>query len=169
MKLDEIVRKTVESTYGALGKLLKHHHFDYNLSVEIEVGDYSREFSDSNRTEIEFILMEYVLNARKAIYGTDEFPYRAPNAEELKSIPARITVKLNEEDKVYVLSVTDNGDGIPVENRDKIFRDQFSTRGTTGIGLRMVCNTALLKLKGYVDFDSEVGKGSTFRLYLPKK
>ena len=51
---------------------------------------------------------------------------------------------------------------------DRIFRDRFSTRGTTGMGLSLVKDNAIFKLKGYVDFDSEVGKGSTFRLYLPK-
>lgn len=168
MKLDEIVRKDIRLVYGALGELMARNGFDYKLSLVIEEGVYSRDFSIAQKMEIEFILNEYIVNARKAIYGTDESPYRAPNSEQLKSIPARITVQLKEEDKVYVLSVIDNGDGIPPENKDKLFRDKFSTRGTTGMGLKLVCNKAIYELRGYVDFDSELGKGSTFRLYLPK-
>lgn len=129
---------------------------------------YFRDFSSGEADNISFILREYFCNARKAVYGTDERPSKHPNAEELKSIPCRIDIRLREEDNGYILSVTDNGDGILPENKDKIFRDTFSTRGTTGMGLKLVTHKACYKLNGYVDFDSEVGKGSTFRLYLPK-
>ncbi len=168
MKLDEIVKDVWES-YDSFGHLLLRAGFDYKFDLVLGEGDYARDFSPDEASEISFILREYFCNSRKAVYGTDERPYKALNAEELKHIPARITVHLKEEDKVYILSVTDNGDGIPPENKDKIFRDKFSTRGTTGMGLKLVCDKAIYELRGYVDFESEVGKGSTFRLYLPKQ
>jgi len=167
MRLDEIVREDIERRYGSLSILLERRSFDYELSFEVE-GKSFQDYSQDETYNINLILEEYIRNARKAIYGTDESPHRAKNAETLKKIPARVKVTLKEESNGYVLSVTDNGDGIPPENKDRIFRDRFSTRGTTGMGLSLVKDNAIFKLKGYVDFDSEVGKGSTFRLYLPK-
>ncbi len=166
MRLDEIVSENIRLR-ESLSKVLERNGFDYNLSFEKE-GEFERDYSKLEKGHITFILNEYVINAHKAIYGTDQSPYRAPNAEKLKTIPARIRVNLKEESNAYVLSVNDNGDGIPPENKERIFRDRFSTRGTTGMGLSLVRDNAIFKLKGYVDFDSEVGKGSTFKLYLPK-
>lgn len=167
MKLDEIVSNVKES-YGSFGRLLLAAGFNYKFTLVLGEGDYARDFSPGESKDISFILHEYLCNARKAIYGTDERPYCALNAGTLKHLPCRITLRLEEKCKGYVVSVSDNGDGIPPENRDKIFRNQFSTRGTTGMGLRIVCEKALLNLKGDVDFESEVGQGSTFKLYLSK-
>ncbi len=167
MKLDGIVKNVWES-YDSFGHLILAKGFDYKFDLIVEKGEYARDFFSDESAEIMVILREYFCNARKAVYGTDERPSKAPNAEELKIIPCRISMRLKEEEKGYVLSVTDNGDGIPSENKDRIFRDRFSTRGSTGVGLRLVCDKAIHKLGGYVDFDSEVGKGSTFRLYLSK-
>ncbi|MFH0700881.1 MAG: ATP-binding protein [Candidatus Woesearchaeota archaeon] len=168
MRLDEIVRKDIRLVYGSLGELLTRNGFDYKLSLVVGEGTYSRDFSIEQRAEIEFILNEYIVNARKAIYGTDEAPYRSSEAERLKTIPCRIEVRLEEKEQGYILSVADNGDGIPPENQPKVFRNQFSTRGTKGMGLKCVLNIASYKLNGHVDFTSEVDKGSTFYLYLPK-
>jgi len=69
-----------------------------------------------------------------------------------------------------VLEVTDTGCGIPREMRDRIFEPFFTTKelGKKSVGLGL--STALSVVKGHEGFilvDSEVGKGSTFRLYLP--
>jgi len=69
-----------------------------------------------------------------------------------------------------VLEVSDTGCGIPREIRDRIFEPFFTTKelGKKSVGLGL--STALSVVKGHEGFilvDSEVGKGSTFRLYLP--
>jgi len=66
------------------------------------------------------------------------------------------------------LSVSDNGHGIPPENRDRIFNLYFSTRpGGTGLGLPMV-KKIVEEHRGTVEVQSESGKGSTFTLCLKK-
>lgn len=165
MKLDEIVRRTVRLiSISMRERELQKEGFDYALSVEIAAGNYSLDFLIEENATIQLVLEEYVKNAFKAIYGTDGLSY----IKQLKSIPARIIVRLEETDESYVLSVTDNGKGITPENRGRIFREKFSTRGTTGIGLIDVYTKVKRNLNGTVNFDSEVGKGSTFRLYLRK-
>jgi PAS domain S-box-containing protein len=69
-----------------------------------------------------------------------------------------------------VLEVSDTGCGIPREIRDRIFEPFFTTKelGKKSVGLGL--STALSVIKnhdGFILVDSEVGKGSTFRLYLP--
>jgi len=67
------------------------------------------------------------------------------------------------------LEVSDNGPGIPPELREKIFEPFFTTRteGTgTGLGLS-ICHVIVKAHGGKLTVESEVGKGSTFRVELP--
>lgn len=73
-----------------------------------------------------------------------------------------------------VISVKDNGIGIPSAHFDKIFEifgtlgktDRFNAKGT-GIGLTTV-DKLLRKLGGHLDVESEVGTGTIFKISLPK-
>jgi signal transduction histidine kinase len=66
-----------------------------------------------------------------------------------------------------LVTITDTGAGIPAELRDKIYNLFFTTKKTgTGIGLAMTYRVMQLH-NGTVDFESQVGQGTTFRLRLP--
>ena len=66
------------------------------------------------------------------------------------------------------LTVTDDGPGIPPELRDKVFQLYFTTKEKgSGIGLAMTYRAVQLH-NGTVDFVSEVGRGTTFRLQFPR-
>jgi CheY-like chemotaxis protein len=65
--------------------------------------------------------------------------------------------------------VRDNGVGIPPQVRGRIFEPFFTTKPVgigTGLGLT-ICHGIVTSLGGTLTFDSEVGKGSTFRVELP--
>jgi signal transduction histidine kinase len=65
------------------------------------------------------------------------------------------------------LRISDSGEGIPPELRDKIFRLYFSTKPQgSGIGLAMTFRIVQLH-DGTIDFTSEPGKGTTFLIRLP--
>ena len=65
------------------------------------------------------------------------------------------------------ITVGDTGKGIPLENRQKIFQLFFTTRpGGSGIGLASTFRIVQLH-NGSIDFTSEVGRGTTFRIELP--
>ncbi len=66
-------------------------------------------------------------------------------------------------------AVSDTGVGISEDLRDKIFEPFFTTKEPgkgTGLGLSIVKNIVTIH-KGFVDFESVVGKGTTFYVYLP--
>jgi len=66
-------------------------------------------------------------------------------------------------------SVRDDGPGIPAETLPKIFQPYFTTKGSrqgTGLGLNIV-QRLVKTAKGALHVHTEVGKGTTFTLYLP--
>ena len=72
------------------------------------------------------------------------------------------------------ISVEDNGDGIPAQHLERLFErfyrvDRARSRdmGGTGLGLAIVKHLALLH-SGEVTVTSELGKGTTFKIHLPK-
>jgi PAS domain S-box-containing protein len=68
-----------------------------------------------------------------------------------------------------VIEIRDTGGGIPPEIRERIFDPFFTTKPAgegTGLGL-WICSGILSALGGEIGVDSDVGKGSTFRVALP--
>ena len=68
------------------------------------------------------------------------------------------------------LSVTDTGCGIPAENFQRIFDPFFTTKKIgTGTGLGLSVSHGIIQAHGgTIEVESEVGKGSTFRVHLPR-
>jgi signal transduction histidine kinase len=67
------------------------------------------------------------------------------------------------------ISVTDTGIGITEESKKRIFDPFFTTKGIgegTGLGLA-ICEKIIKEHSGRIDLKSEVGKGSTFFVYIP--
>jgi two-component system sensor histidine kinase PilS (NtrC family) len=73
-----------------------------------------------------------------------------------------------EEDPLPFVSVADQGKGIAAEMQEKVFQPFFSTKKNgTGLGLPIV-QRLVANLQGTLEFSSELGKGTTFTLFLKR-
>jgi len=89
------------------------------------------------------------------------------NAVEAMPSGGQLRLMLSRRGEMAEITVGDTGKGIPLENRQKIFQLFFTTRpGGSGIGLASTFRIVQLH-NGSIDFTSEVGRGTTFRIELP--
>jgi PAS domain S-box-containing protein len=89
------------------------------------------------------------------------------NAVEAMPSGGQLRLMLTRRGENAEITVGDTGKGIPMENRQKIFQLFFTTRpGGSGIGLASTFRIVQLH-NGSIDFTSEVGRGTTFRIELP--
>ena len=89
----------------------------------------------------------------------------------IQSIPynkeGRISIKLSSKNNLAIIKVEDNGEGIPEDMIDKVFRPNFTTKSAgTGLGLAM-CAKMIESLNGRIYFETEVDKGTTFFIEIP--
>ncbi|HEV8375854.1 MAG TPA: CHASE domain-containing protein, partial [Candidatus Polarisedimenticolia bacterium] len=122
----------------------------------------------ADRSQVEQVIMNLAINARDAMpkggrlmietrdVNLDE--HYAGTHPEIRPGP------------YVMLAVTDSGQGMDVETQAKIFEPFFTTkeRGKgTGMGLAMVYGI-VQNHGGFIEVETEAGRGTTFRLYFPK-
>ena len=108
--------------------------------------------------QMEQVLGNLVVNACQAMVSTSS----ATLAEG-----GTLTISANQEKDLVAIAVKDTGSGITPENMQKLFEPLFTTK-PKGIGLGLVVSRKLAEANGgCIEVQSEVGKGSTFTLYLP--
>jgi len=118
-------------------------------------------------TQLHQVLMNLCVNARDAMPDGGKIHVKAETAV-LDEHYARMNVDAKRGEYV-VVTVKDQGQGIPPEILDRIFEPFFTTKEYgkgTGLGLSTVV-TIVKSHGGFVTVDSEVGKGTTFKVYLP--
>lgn len=81
-----------------------------------------------------------------------------------------LVIKTSSVNSRIVLSVTDNGTGIPDEIKNKVFLPFFTTKPAgegTGLGLSLSHDIIVKGNRGELNFKSELGKWTEFRVELP--
>jgi signal transduction histidine kinase len=108
-----------------------------------------------DRTQLIRIITNLVKNAIQSI----------PEEQDLKVV----LVSVHEKETMVEITVTDNGIGIEEINKEKIFEPKFTTKNSgMGLGLGIIKNI-IENYKGTITFETELGKGTTFTVSLPKK
>jgi PAS domain S-box-containing protein len=127
------------------------------LKIESEIDDSTPESIVSNRLYVREILQNFITNSMKY------------------SDKGVITLKAKEQDGGVLFSLSDQGIGISVSDQKKVFdkffrAEDFRTRSSSGTGLGLYITKKLAKLlDAKLGLESEVGKGSTFSIFVPSK
>jgi signal transduction histidine kinase len=106
-----------------------------------------------SRVEIGQVFLNLIINATHAMEGKG----------------GTLTVKSYAADGGLAIEFSDTGCGISAENRARIFEPLFTTKGTKGTGIGLsVSQKIVTNHNGKISVTSEVGKGTTFRIWMPK-
>jgi signal transduction histidine kinase len=130
-----------------------------NVSINVQLDD-SLGLVMCDRGQMDRILMNLVVNARDAMPEGGAITIKTVNAN----------VDGDDHPPGFVLlTVSDTGVGMDSGTRSRIFEPFFTTKRTelgTGMGLPIV-QSVVHSVGGWVDVESTVGKGSSFRVFLP--
>jgi PAS domain S-box-containing protein len=125
---------------------------DLNINIEDDA-----QFINTEKGLFQTVLLNLIDNAVK---------YRQKGLER-----SFVNIHVSRHEKGTLFKIEDNGIGIPEMQQANIFkmfyRATSSSKGT-GLGLYIV-KTSVIKLGGTISFESTLGKGSTFKIYLPSK
>ena len=122
---------------------------------------------EGDPSQLEQVIMNLMVNARDAMPDGGLIIIKTSLVEierDRFNMPSYIMPG-----KYVLLTISDTGSGIPKEIINGIFEPFFTTKEKgkgTGLGLAMVYGV-IKNHKGYITVQSEVGKGSTFDVYLP--
>lgn len=134
-------------------EITKRMEPEFDEPPHLSLGSEAEGFWDKRR--IEQVLLNILTNALK--YGGKHF----------------IEVKSYTHDKDVYLEITDQGKGIKKENQEKIFdkydRGEVEASDIKGLGLGLFISRQIVSMHGgKIWVESEVGKGTTFKVILPK-
>jgi PAS domain S-box-containing protein len=151
------VNKPLRGVFTLLGQQLKVRGINVILDLKDELPSIR---ADSNKLEQVFI--DLVLNARDAMEEKEE----KSAGEKFERI---IAIRSFQENNSVIVTISDTGTGIPQEMSAKIFEPFFTTKKVgKGTGLGLSIGYGIIKeYQGIIEVESEMGKGTTFKMIFP--
>jgi two-component system, NtrC family, nitrogen regulation sensor histidine kinase NtrY len=143
-KHDIIINDVLESVFDYFSE---HENVDFRLFQPAEKFHILGGTSHLTR-----VFNNLILNALQAV----------PYGEH-----GEIEVSIYEQDNMAIVKIADNGGGVPIEIRDKIFEPNFTTKSSgTGLGLP-ICKSIIDALDGKMFFTVRENEGTDFFIELP--
>jgi signal transduction histidine kinase len=117
-----------------------------------------------DRRQLEQVLINILNNAIDSLTANGKIII---SLEEINILKNRI--RKDELTESVIISIKDNGSGIEKEKIEKIFDPFYSTKEKNGTGLGLsITKSIIQRHKGKIEVTSEIGKGTTFNIILPK-
>jgi C4-dicarboxylate-specific signal transduction histidine kinase len=124
--------------------------------IQLQVEDRSEQHVMAVLTELQQVVLNFVVNAEQAILGSGR-------------LPGRITIRTYDKDQRVVLEVEDTGAGVKPEDEAKLFQPFFTTKPVgqgTGLGLS-ISYGIIDSLGGQIGYRTAPAGGSIFYFDLP--
>lgn len=138
------------------------------LSDLIEQQEEANEGKKEVKIKLDYRLPDVVYSSPEAIVVIVR--NLLDNAVKYSEGEARIIVRGYQERGKMVIEVADHGIGISANDQKKIFDEYYRVEGSgekgSGRGLPYV-SEVVKKMRGWIEVDSEPGKGSNFKIYIP--
>lgn len=156
VNLGELIDKTIE---------LAANDYDLKKKYDFRHIEIVRAFDSTlpdvfcSAQEIEQVLLNLLKNAAQAMAERGE-----------RDDPPRIMISTNMDHGRVRIDVADNGPGMEEETRKRVFEPFFTTKAVgegTGLGLSVSYFIITTNHEGTFTVDAEVGRGTTFTIYLP--
>lgn len=155
--------EAVESLEEFLARLVGE---DVRLRVELPAEPTVAEVDPA---ELEQVIMNLATNARDAMPGGGALRISVEGVEV--GAEERLLLPELRPGRYVLLEVEDSGQGIPEDALESLFEPFYTTKEEgrgTGLGLALIHKVAV-QSGGTVAVESEIGKGATFRVYLPRQ
>jgi signal transduction histidine kinase len=131
-------------------------HLLNKTEIEVVREDRASRLVLMNRTELQQVLINLIVNAIHAMPDGGRLTLRSCDADR-DGMPG------------IVIEVGDTGIGMEPDVVEKVFDPFFTTKRREGTGLGLSISQTLIKRqRGQITVESEIGRGSTFRIWLPE-
>ncbi|MFH1700877.1 MAG: PAS domain-containing protein [Candidatus Zixiibacteriota bacterium] len=139
---NDIVKNTIE----LVKKLPQFRNITLKYSLADNIPDIN-----CDRHQIQQVILNLMINAAEAL-------------KEMGKI--EITTEYDFRHQRCIITVIDNGPGVPENLKTKVFEPFFSTKGTNGLGLAVSWGI-IERHKGFIEIDTNKSGGAIFRLAIP--
>ena len=157
VQLKHVVKEVVKIAGGTLPKSIQ-----FKTDIPGNLWTVS-----ADPTQMHQVLLNMLVNARDAMPGGGTLSISAENTTLDENYSH---MHFEAKPGAYVcMVITDTGTGIPADIREKIFEPFFTTKEIgMGTGLGLSTTLAIVRSHGgFINLDSEMGIGTTFRIYIP--
>jgi two-component system cell cycle sensor histidine kinase/response regulator CckA len=162
----EPIALDLNDTIGNLKKMLSRligEDIDLSFTAAHELGTVLADVG-----QIEQLVMNLVVNARDAMPAGGRLSLETANVDADDVAAARDLA--GKAGRFVLLTVTDSGSGMSAETKRRLFEPFFTTKEVgkgTGLGLA-TCYGIVQQSGGSIVVDSDLGKGTVFKVYLPR-
>jgi nitrogen fixation/metabolism regulation signal transduction histidine kinase len=145
-------RNQVFELAGEMKKVIRLFETHDKATIKFIYEGYEDIFVNADREQLSRAIINLIKNAIQAIPETKR---------------GKIIINLYSKEEKAIIAFTDNGAGIPVELRDKLFSPSFTTK-TSGMGLGLaIVKNIVENFSGKIWFETELDKGTTVNIEIP--